>query len=110
MTGALLGGAPVQQAARLQMVIMFMIAAASALAAILVTGGALLTVVDTEHRVRAERVDARKHLVWRGRERAWAGICQAGTRVKEGVKGLFGGKRARDGEARENGERDGLLG
>ncbi|KAH8112735.1 UPF0014-domain-containing protein [Phellopilus nigrolimitatus] len=72
MTGALLGGAPVQQAARLQMVIMFMIAAASALAAILVTGAALATVVDGEHRVRPERVDSAAHWVWRGRARAWA--------------------------------------
>lgn len=86
MTGALLGGAPVQQAARLQMVIMFMIAASSALAAMLVMGGALMVVVDGEHRIRGERVDAGVHWVWRGREKVWGGMCKGGVKVKEGVK------------------------
>lgn len=108
MTGALLGGAPVQQAARLQMVIMFMIAAASALAAILVTGGALATVVDGAHRVRAGRVDPRKHWVWRMRERAWAwGVGKAKAGVVK-VRSAWGPKKV-DGEDGE-GERDGLLG
>lgn len=111
MTGALLGGAPVAQAARLQMVIMFMIAASSALAAILVTGGALLTIVDAEHRVRAGRVDARKHWVWRGREHVWAGACKAAGKVRARVKGVFVNRKHTEGEGRhENGERNGLLG
>ncbi|KLO17111.1 UPF0014-domain-containing protein [Schizopora paradoxa] len=68
MTGAILGGSSVQQAARLQMVIMFMIAASSALASIAVTVLCLLVIVDGEQRVRVERVDERKHWVWRGRD------------------------------------------
>ncbi|KAI5119652.1 hypothetical protein M0805_009013 [Coniferiporia weirii] len=100
MTGALLGGAPVQQAARLQMVIMFMIAAASALAAIMVTGAALATVVDGEHRVRAARVDARAHWVWRGRVWVWVGVKRvvgAGVgRVREMGRKVVGLER--DGE------------
>ncbi|EJD07030.1 UPF0014-domain-containing protein [Fomitiporia mediterranea MF3/22] len=114
MTGALLGGAPVQQAARLQMVIMFMIAAASALAAILVTVVALGTVVDDEQRVRAGRVDVRKHWVWRMRERGWEwgvgkvkGIGE-GMRVRVGLrKGGGNGERVEDGAGEE---RNGLLG
>lgn len=115
MTGALLGGAPVAQAARLQMVIMFMIAASSALAAILVTGGALAVVVDGEHRVRAERVDARIHWVWRGRERLWGKVCAAGEGVKERACRVVRGKRGEEQEgesahANGSGERRGLLG
>ncbi len=68
MTGAILGGSSVQQAARLQMVIMFMIAASSALASIAVTVLCLLVIVDGEQRVRVERVDERKHWVWRGKD------------------------------------------
>ncbi|OCB91960.1 UPF0014-domain-containing protein [Sanghuangporus baumii] len=107
MTGAILGGAPVQQAARLQMVIMFMIAASSALAAILVTVAALAIVVDSEHRIRVNRVDPRKHWVWRTRERATSWCV---VKVKEGLdkmKCTFGLKKSDDGDSIE---RNGLLG
>ena len=112
MTGAILGGASVQQAARLQMVIMFMIAASSALTAIFVTVAALATVVDSEHRVRVSRVDPRKHWIWRARERAgeWAT-----RKVEEGVKkvkracGLKGGGGDDDGGESGEGERNGLI-
>ena len=92
MTGAILGGSSVEQAARLQMVIMFMICAASALAAILVTVVVTETTVDSDHRIRAERVDPRKHWVWRTRERAWVWLV-------EKMKGI--GKRSRE-EGQEN--------
>ncbi|KAL5526352.1 hypothetical protein ACEPAF_8075 [Sanghuangporus sanghuang] len=107
MTGAILGGAPVQQAARLQMVIMFMIAASSALAAILVTVAALAIIVDSEHRIRVNRVDPRKHWVWRTRERATSWCV---VKVKEGLdkmKYTFGLKKSGDGDSIE---RNGLLG
>ena len=68
MTGAILGGSSVQQAARLQMVIMFMIAAATALASMLVTCFTLMVVVDSEHRIRNDRIDGRKHALWRVRD------------------------------------------
>ena len=79
------------------MVIMFMIAAASALAAILVTVCALMMIVDTQHRVRATRIDARKHWVWRARGRAtdW---------VAEKLKSAFRVVRAKlNGKKKENG-------
>ncbi|KAJ8518318.1 hypothetical protein ONZ45_g4613 [Pleurotus djamor] len=52
MTGAILGGASVERAAKLQMIIMFMIAASNALACIITTIATLMVVVDAEHRVR----------------------------------------------------------
>ena len=58
MTGAILGGADVQQAARLQMIIMFMIAASSALSCIIVTFFALSVCVDSEHRIRSDRIES----------------------------------------------------
>ena len=56
MTGAILGGSSVQQAAKLQMIIMFMITASTTLASIFVTIAAVIISVDSEHRVRSERI------------------------------------------------------
>ena len=67
MTGAILGGSSVDQAAKLQMVIMFMISASTALASIVTTVLALGMVVDADHRVRSDRVDVRKHAIYRAR-------------------------------------------
>ena len=68
MTGAILGGSSVAQAAKLQMIIMFMISASAALASIVTTVSTLATVVDNEHRVRPDRVVVREHAVWRARD------------------------------------------
>jgi len=68
MTGSILGGASVDQAAKLQMVIMFMISAASALAAITCTVMALMVTVDVDHRVRNDLIQTDKHTVWKGRD------------------------------------------
>jgi hypothetical protein len=65
MTGAILGGSSVEQAARLQMIIMFMIAASTALASIVTTIMALGVVVDANHRVRSDRIDGRDHTIYR---------------------------------------------
>jgi hypothetical protein len=65
MSGAILGGADVQQAARLQMIIMFMITASCALACIVATLLALSVCVDSEHRIRSERIDSRHHALRR---------------------------------------------
>lgn len=67
MTGAILGGSSVDQAAKLQMVIMFMISSSTALASIVTTGLTLAMVVDGDHRIRSDRVDAREHPIYRGR-------------------------------------------
>ncbi|KAF8895980.1 hypothetical protein BD779DRAFT_1493285 [Infundibulicybe gibba] len=90
MTGAILGGSSVQRAAKLQMIIMFMISASTALASICTTFFAIGVVVDGEHRVRPDRVDEQKHIVWRARE--WL-VNRVIYRVKRGflfLRGLAG--------------------
>jgi hypothetical protein len=63
MTGAILGGASVHQAAKLQMIIMFMITANVVLASVFITFTAILMVVDQEHRVRSDRIDNKKPVI-----------------------------------------------
>ena len=65
MTGAILGGASVHQAAKLQMIIMFMITAATVLASVFITFTAVMMVVDQQHRVRSDRIDAKKPVIYR---------------------------------------------
>ncbi|TFY74799.1 hypothetical protein EWM64_g9212 [Hericium alpestre] len=78
MTGAILGGSSVQQAAKLQMVIMFLISSASTLSCIITTVFAFMITVDNEHRIRHERIDCREHAIWRARDwligRAYAAV------------------------------------
>ena len=103
MTGAILGGSSVQQAARLQMVIMFMISSSTALSSIIVTVITLGIVVDSEHRVRLDRIDTRQHAVWRARNwvasKAIEGAKTAGKKVacvfKAGRKDSQEGERQR---------------
>lgn len=79
------------------MVIMFMITAATALGSIVTTVLAMGIVVDAEHRIRSERIDGRKHAIWRGRDRAVGAIVGGIGRGWEKVRG------------RERAEREGLL-
>ena len=57
MTGAILGGSSVQQAAKLQMIIMFMITASTTLASVFITFTAIFVLVDREYRVRLDRIE-----------------------------------------------------
>ena len=59
MTGQLLGGTPPDQAARYQIVIMFMIAAAVALGSVLAVLISLRALFDGDHRLRHERIRRR---------------------------------------------------
>jgi len=68
MTGALLGGSSVEQAAKLQMVIMFMISACTALAAITASVLTLMVVVDKDYRIRIDRITEDKFILWRVRD------------------------------------------
>ena len=61
MTGAILGGADVNQAARLQMIITFMISASAVLSCIMVTLFTLYMCVDSEHRIRSDRIHTHPH-------------------------------------------------
>ena len=65
MTGAILGGSSVHQAAKLQMIIMFMITANIVLASVFITFSAIIIVVDQEHRIRKDRIDDKKSVVFR---------------------------------------------
>lgn len=99
MTGAILGGSSVSQAAKLQMIIMFMISASTALAAIVTTMVSLATVVDNDHRVRPDRVDIREHAIWRARNRLVSGVVGGVKAVGLTVIGCYKRKttRAEDG-------------
>ncbi|KAG6917710.1 hypothetical protein DXG01_001361 [Tephrocybe rancida] len=83
MTGAILGGSSVEQAARLQMIIMFMISSATALASFFAAIAVIVVTVDTEHRVRPDRIDNKEFVLWRAR--TWAG-----ERIVEAAKGAYG--------------------
>jgi len=87
MTGAILGGSSVEQAARLQMVIMFMISASTALASMISTVLALLMAVDGEHRIRDDRIESSKHLIWRVRDRVLVGILEWFKHSWQSMKG-----------------------
>lgn len=65
MTGAMLGGSSVEQAARLQMIVAFMLAASSSLATIIAVTCTLIVCIDEEHRVRADRIYERPTALWR---------------------------------------------
>jgi len=65
MTGAILGGSSVDQAAKLQIIIMFMIAATVVLSSVFVTFAAIMVVVDREHKIRSDRVDDKSPAIYR---------------------------------------------
>lgn len=99
MTGAILGGSSVTQAAKLQMVIQFMNSASTALASIFTTAAVFHFVVDTEHRVRGDRIDEREHVVWRARD---AGFAKVVGCVKGVGRWLRGRTLEKDGTREEN--------
>ena len=65
MTGAILGGASIHQAAKLQMIIMFMIAASVVLVSVFITFTTIIMVVDQEHRIRSDRIEDNKPVIYR---------------------------------------------
>ena len=81
MTGAILGGSSVHQAAKLQMIIMFMIAASTVLASVFITFAAVIMVVDQEHRVRSDRIDDKKPIIYRVKDwnvgELWASLSKS---------------------------------
>lgn len=79
MTGSILGGASVTQAARLQMVLMFLISSVVVLSSIVATGSALFIVIDRDHRIRMDRIDSSKFILWRYRERLFEKLGEFGS-------------------------------
>lgn len=114
MTGAILGGSSVQQAAKLQMVIMFMISSCSALSSIMVTVCALVIAVDKGHRIRTDRIDTRDHVVWRVRDAAarWVAnrvvwvASRVGVKAKEGYEAVTSSPNGRGTPRDDEDERD----
>ena len=74
---AILDGTDVEQAVRLQMIIIFMISASNALSCIVATYLALLVCVDSDRSIRVDRIDARPH---------W--LCRALSNTIEAVVGI----------------------
>ena len=109
MTGAILGGSSVQQAARLQMVIMFMISSCTALSSIVTTIFALSVVVDADHRVRSDRIDNRPHAIWRARNWMVEKLVEGMKRLWEKVKAAFG-RKSKHAEVDRDEENERLLG
>ena len=62
MTGSLLGGAPVDQAVHYQQIIMFLIAASSALSVLLSTTWLVFICIDSNHMLRTDRIS--NHPSW----------------------------------------------
>jgi hypothetical protein len=104
MTGSILGGATVTQAARLQMIIMFMLSASVTLSSIVATVFALAVVVDSHHRIRVDRIDSSPFIVWRIWGSAVGGIAHSISAGWARLRKGFGGGRIR---LEENG---GLIG
>ena len=77
MTGSILGGASVTQAARLQMILVFLISSVVVLSSIVATGFALMIVVDRDHRIRIDRIDSSKFILWRYRERLFKSLKES---------------------------------
>jgi hypothetical protein len=77
MMRAILDGTDMERAARLQMIIMFMISVSNALSCIVATRLALLVCVDSERHIRLDRIDARPH---------W--LCRAFNGAIEAVVGI----------------------
>jgi hypothetical protein len=70
MSGALLGGSSVHQAAKLQMILIFMTSSATALASTFATVVVIAATVDGDHRIRDDRIDGGIHSLWRARDAA----------------------------------------
>ena len=86
MTGSILGGASVIQAARLQMVMMFLISSVVVLSSIVATGSAIMIVVDQDHRIRMDRIDSSKFILWKYRERLFGKLGRLGLDVLDRVR------------------------
>ena len=83
-------------------VIMFLINASTTLASILATVLALRVVVDSEHRVRTDRIDDRKATIWRAKDRAVGSVVDGIKLVGRAVWGMLAG-RSEGGSRRTSG-------
>jgi len=113
MTGAILGGSSVHEAARLQIILIFMISSSTALASILTTFSVIAMTVDCQHRIRTDRIYGNDRVVRRAKDWSAKRIGQGFTRLTTGWKGCM--SWVQQGMGREKvsevaGERRPLLG
>jgi hypothetical protein len=108
MTGAILGGSSVEQAAKLQMVIMFMISASTCLASIWSVITVVTVAVDSEHRIRGDRITEGGHVLHKLKEAVGAGMGIGVTSVFKGIAGKVRTMKRKKGD--EADERTALLG
>ena len=112
MTGAILGGSSVQQAARLQMIIVFMISASTTLASIFTTVSVIIMTVDSQHIIRTDRIDEKKHGIWRAKDRGAENAKRGLVKMIQVSKRCLGWVQEGMGKEKveEYGERRPLLG
>ena len=105
MTGTILGGSSVAQAAKLQIIILFMITATTTLASMFITLAAISAVVDNEHRIRSECIHDKKPAVY------WMKDWKVG-KLSANLSNSFNGWRTSKSRNRGEGdleENEGLL-
>jgi len=102
MTGSILGGASVTQAARLQMVLTFSISSVVVLSSIVATGFALFIVIDHDNRIRADRIDSSQFILWKYRERLFEKLGEFGSIVLDRIRDSL----RRRGQIRLDGEQE----
>jgi hypothetical protein len=90
MTGAILGGSSVQQAARLQMIIIFMISSSTTLATVFITFSCIAVIVDNKHRIRCDRIidNSSSSILSKKRSSSSFGAGKEGGLARK--KGFFG--------------------
>jgi len=96
----MLNGSDVEQEARQQMITMFMIAASNVLSCIVATHLVLKACIDSEHRIRAQSIDADPHALCRragsiailagasNAERAWTLATSSTRNLLQELRGL----------------------
>jgi len=79
MTGAILGGASISQAVRYQQIIMFLISATTTLAVTMSVVACLIVCIDSNHRLRPDRVSFEKPWMWRWRDNVGRTLWRVGV-------------------------------
>ncbi|KAL4857919.1 ATP-binding cassette sub-family G member 2 [Chlorella vulgaris] len=101
MTGQILGGSDPSKAARYQIIIMFLIGAATGMAAVATIMMAVLSLLDSQHRLRPERLvpsaSGKGALAWLGAQAAqgWRAMRSRATHIAARVRRAFGGDHGR---------------
>jgi hypothetical protein len=102
MTGAILGGASIAQAVKYQQIIMFLISATTLLAVTMSVCICVMVCIDTNHRLRPDRVNEDKPWMWKIRDDIFGAIWKV---MKSGWRRITCRYHVDD-EHEENGNRE----